>query len=191
VVGAAYLTLICLVPEFLIARAGIPFYLGGHVAADRGQRDDGHGDADPEPSDRAPIWRPHQEGEAEGRAGPVSTAPAARAASRSTSSCSALQGAARAPRPGRLVHERGMVQISTGDMLRAAVKAGTEIGRMADEIMKAGQAVPDDLMSEILGIVSTSPIRPMASSSMVIPARRLRLSRLTVCSPTATGLSIM
>jgi preprotein translocase subunit SecY len=29
VVGAAYLTLICLVPEFLIARAGIPFYLGG------------------------------------------------------------------------------------------------------------------------------------------------------------------
>ena len=29
VVGAAYLTLICLIPEFLIARAGIPFYLGG------------------------------------------------------------------------------------------------------------------------------------------------------------------
>ena len=29
VVGAAYLTVICLVPEFLIARAGIPFYLGG------------------------------------------------------------------------------------------------------------------------------------------------------------------
>jgi preprotein translocase subunit SecY len=29
VVGAAYLTLICLIPEILIARAGIPFYLGG------------------------------------------------------------------------------------------------------------------------------------------------------------------
>ena len=29
VIGAAYLTLLCLVPEFLIARAGIPFYLGG------------------------------------------------------------------------------------------------------------------------------------------------------------------
>ena len=28
-IGAAYLTLICLVPEYLIARAGIPFYLGG------------------------------------------------------------------------------------------------------------------------------------------------------------------
>jgi adenylate kinase len=44
-----------------------------------------------------------------------------------------------------------MVQLSTGDMLRAAVKADTEIGRMADEIMKAGKLFPDDLMSEILG----------------------------------------
>jgi adenylate kinase len=44
-----------------------------------------------------------------------------------------------------------MVQLSTGDMLRAAVKAGTEIGRMADEIMKAGKLFPDDLMSQILG----------------------------------------
>ena len=49
VVGAAYLTVICLVPEFLIARAGIPFYLGGTSPADRRQRDDGHGDPDPEP----------------------------------------------------------------------------------------------------------------------------------------------
>ena len=44
-----------------------------------------------------------------------------------------------------------MVQVSTGDMLRAAVKAGTEIGQMADEIMKAGKLFPDDLMSQILG----------------------------------------
>jgi adenylate kinase len=44
-----------------------------------------------------------------------------------------------------------MVQVSTGDMLRAAVKAGTEIGKMADEIMKAGKLFPDDLMSQILG----------------------------------------
>jgi adenylate kinase len=60
-------------------------------------------------------------------------------------------GAGKGTQASRLVAERGMVQLSTGDMLRAAVKAGTEIGRMADEIMKAGKLFPDDLMSEILG----------------------------------------
>ena len=67
VVGAAYLTLICLVPEFLIAQRRHPLLSGRHQPAHRRQRDDGHGDPDPEPSDRAPIWRPDQEGEAEGR----------------------------------------------------------------------------------------------------------------------------
>jgi adenylate kinase len=60
-------------------------------------------------------------------------------------------GAGKGTQAARLVQERGMVQISTGDMLRAAVKAGTEIGRMADEIMKAGKLFPDNLMSQILG----------------------------------------
>jgi adenylate kinase len=60
-------------------------------------------------------------------------------------------GAGKGTQAARLVHERGMVQLSTGDMLRAAVKAGTEIGRLADEIMKAGKLFPDDLMSQILG----------------------------------------
>ncbi|PTQ08169.1 adenylate kinase [Sphingomonas oleivorans] len=60
-------------------------------------------------------------------------------------------GAGKGTQATRLVQERGMVQLSTGDMLRAAVKAGTEIGRMADEIMKAGKLFPDDLMAEIIG----------------------------------------
>ena len=60
-------------------------------------------------------------------------------------------GAGKGTQASRLEQERGMVQVSTVDMLRAAVKAGTEIGRMADEIMKAGKLFPDDLMSQILG----------------------------------------
>jgi adenylate kinase len=60
-------------------------------------------------------------------------------------------GAGKGTQAARLVHERGMVQVSTGEMLREAVKAGTEIGRLADEIMKAGKLFPDDLMSQILG----------------------------------------
>ena len=60
-------------------------------------------------------------------------------------------GAGKGTQAARLVEERGLVQISTGDMLREAVKTGSEIGRLADEIMKAGKLFPDDLMSQILG----------------------------------------
>nr|WP_255696801.1 adenylate kinase [Sandaracinobacteroides sayramensis] len=60
-------------------------------------------------------------------------------------------GAGKGTQAQRLVAERGMVQLSTGDILRAAVKAGTEVGKMADEIMKAGKLFPDELMGEILG----------------------------------------
>jgi adenylate kinase len=60
-------------------------------------------------------------------------------------------GAGKGTQAARLVEDRGMVQLSTGDILRTAVKAGTDVGRMADEIMKAGKLFPDELMAEILG----------------------------------------
>ncbi len=50
----------------------------------------------------------------------------------------------------RLTQLDGSVQISTGDILRGAVQAGTELGKQAEAYMKAGDLVPDDL---ILGIM--------------------------------------
>lgn len=60
-------------------------------------------------------------------------------------------GAGKGTQASTLVTERGMVQLSTGDILRAAVKEGTEVGKMADEIMKSGKFFPDELMAQILG----------------------------------------
>ncbi len=45
----------------------------------------------------------------------------------------------------------GSVQISTGDILRGAVKEGTELGKKADAFMKAGDLVPDELILGIMG----------------------------------------
>lgn len=60
-------------------------------------------------------------------------------------------GAGKGTQAQHLVAARGMVQLSTGDMLREAVRAGTELGRLADGIMQAGKLFPDDLMAQILG----------------------------------------
>ena len=45
----------------------------------------------------------------------------------------------------------GSVQISTGDILRAAVKEGSELGKKAESYMKAGELVPDELIMDIMG----------------------------------------
>jgi adenylate kinase len=49
-----------------------------------------------------------------------------------------------------LAEEFGIAHISTGDMLRAAVAAGTGLGRRAKVVMDEGKLVPDDLMNEIV-----------------------------------------
>ena len=52
----------------------------------------------------------------------------------------------------RMLQDRfGLVQLSTGDLLRAAVAAGTEVGKQAKEYMDSGKLVPDEV---IIGVVS-------------------------------------
>ena len=60
-------------------------------------------------------------------------------------------GAGKGTQASRLENEHDMVQLSTGDMLRAAVKAGTEVGLKAKALMEAGALVPDEVVSGIIG----------------------------------------
>ena len=59
-------------------------------------------------------------------------------------------GAGKGTQAQRLVAKHGIVQLSTGDMLRAAVAAGTPVGLRAKSLMDAGQLVPDEVVVAII-----------------------------------------
>ena len=69
------------------------------------------------------------------------------------------QGAGKGTQAVRLAERYGVPHISTGDMLRAAVKEGTEFGRQAKAIMDAGGLVSDEMMPSMI----SSETRPPAS----------------------------
>jgi len=91
-------------------------------------------------------------------------------------------GAGKGTQAQRLVQKHGIVQLSTGDMLRAAVKAGTLVGLRAKAIMDRGELVPDEI---VVSIVSDRISEPDAKNGFILTASRARSrrrSRSTGCS---------
>jgi adenylate kinase len=74
-------------------------------------------------------------------------------------------GSGKGTQAQRLVHRYGIVQLSTGEMLRAAVAAGTPIGMKAKDIMASGGLVPDDV---VVGIISERIEQPDARNGFIL-----------------------
>ncbi|MCD2171713.1 adenylate kinase [Rhizobium sp. C4] len=74
-------------------------------------------------------------------------------------------GAGKGTQAQRIVEKHGIPQLSTGDMLRAAVKAGTEVGKRAKALMDAGSLVNDDV---VIGIVSERIDQPDCAKGFIL-----------------------
>src|SRR3954464_8561183 len=74
-------------------------------------------------------------------------------------------GAGKGTQAQRLVTKHGIVQLSTGDMLRAAVKAGTPVGLRVKDIMERGGLCPDAL---VVAIVADRIEQPDAKNGFIL-----------------------
>ena len=74
-------------------------------------------------------------------------------------------GAGKGTQAKRIVDERGLVQLSTGDMLREAIANGTALGMKAKEIMDRGDLVADDI---ILGMIREKLESPACAAGVIL-----------------------
>ena len=74
-------------------------------------------------------------------------------------------GAGKGTQAKRLEQKYGLVQLSTGDMLRAAVASGSALGRQAEQVMEAGQLMPDDI---IIGMIAERIDRPDTKKGIIL-----------------------
>ena len=70
-------------------------------------------------------------------------------------------GAGKGTQAERLANEKGLVKISTGDMMRAEAAKGSELGQLVAPLLRAGKLVPDELLLPIVSatLSSMSPLR--------------------------------
>ena len=73
-------------------------------------------------------------------------------------------GAGKGTQARILMANRGMIQLSTGEMLRAAINAGTPIGQLAKPVLEAGELVSDDI---VIGIVDERLDQPDISAGVI------------------------
>ena len=114
-----------------------------HLPADRGVGNDGHDHAGPVPHARAPVRGADRE------------VAAARQGTGKTEAMNIIllgpPGAGKGTQARLLVEDHGLVQLSTGDMLRAAKTSGTELGNRVAEVMARGELVTDDI---VIGLIA-------------------------------------
>jgi adenylate kinase len=74
-------------------------------------------------------------------------------------------GSGKGTQAKRLVTEKGWPQLSTGDMLRAAIAAGSELGKKAKAVMDRGELVPDDV---VIGLIAERTRQPDCKNGFIL-----------------------